>query len=53
MKQTLTKMQFRVKMSLLFIEIMESGLVERSEPAEPEPGLPGVDIDVIEQLAKG
>ena len=34
---------------------MESGLVERSETAEPEPepGPPGVYIDELEQLAEG
>ena len=46
-------MQFPVKISLLFTEIMESGLVERSETAEPEPGPPGVDMDVLDQLAEG
>ena len=32
---------------------MEYGLVERSEYAEPEPGHPGIDMDVLEQLAEG
>ena len=55
MKQTVKQMQFPVKISLLFTEIMESGLVERSETAEhePEPGPPGVDMNVLEQLAEG
>ena len=55
MKQTMKEMQFPVKISLLFTKIMESGLVERSETAEPEPepGPPGVYMDVLEQLAEG
>ena len=32
---------------------MEYGLIERTEHAEPEPGPPGVDMDVLEQLAEG
>ena len=55
MKQTVKQMQCPVKLSLLFTEIMESGLVERRETAEPEPepGPPGVDMHVLEQLADG
>ena len=51
--KTLKKMWFPVKISLLFTEIMKYGLLERSEYAEPEPGPPGVDMDVLEQLAEG
>ena len=33
---------------------MDSGLVHGTDdPAEPEPGPPGVDMDKLEQLAEG
>ena len=32
---------------------MGYGLVERSKHAEPEPGPPAIDMDVLEQLAEG
>ena len=47
-------MQFPVKMSYLFTEIVDSGLVEEEEDEEvnqPEPPPPGVDMEDL--LAEG